>query len=117
MKSDVVKKATTVNSFVLHTLQGNITHLAVITRKTNIKSGNLKGRNWKRAEYYYSHLASLSIFLKYCKDFIRSCIRTEVDPNVVRTDRSAAESYRSCYKKHADKSLYCFFIRKSLQML
>ena len=29
--------------FVLHTLQRNITHLAVITRKTNIKLGILKG--------------------------------------------------------------------------
>ena len=36
-------KSTTVNRFVLHTLQRNITHLAVITRKTNIKLGILKG--------------------------------------------------------------------------
>ena len=52
MKFGVVNKSTTVNRFVLHTLQRNITHLAVITRKTNIKLGILKGGggNWKRAE-------------------------------------------------------------------
>ena len=38
MKFGVVNKSTTVNRFVLHTLHRNITHLAVITRKTNIKS-------------------------------------------------------------------------------
>ena len=38
-----MNKSTTVNRFVLHTLQRNITHLAVITRKTNIKLGILKG--------------------------------------------------------------------------
>ena len=46
MKFGVVNKSTTVNRFVLHT---NFTHLAVITRKTNIKLGILKGGNWKRA--------------------------------------------------------------------
>ena len=51
MKFGVVNKSTTVNRFVLHTLQRNITHLAVITRKTNIKLGYLKGGgDWKRAE-------------------------------------------------------------------
>ena len=43
MKFGVVNKSTTVNRFVLHTLQHNITHLAVITRKSNIKLGILKG--------------------------------------------------------------------------
>ena len=43
MKFGVVNKSTIVNRFVLHTLQRNITHLAVITRKTNIKLGILKG--------------------------------------------------------------------------
>ena len=43
MKFGVVHKSTTLNRFVLHTLQRNITHLAVITRKTNIKLGILKG--------------------------------------------------------------------------
>ena len=43
MKFGVVNKWTILNRFVLHTLQRNITHLAVITRKTNIKLGVLKG--------------------------------------------------------------------------
>ena len=43
MKFGVVNKSTIVNRFVLHTLQRNITHLAVITRKRNIKLGILKG--------------------------------------------------------------------------
>ena len=49
MKFGVVNKSTILNRFVLHTLQRNITQLAVITRKTNIKLGILKGGNWKRA--------------------------------------------------------------------
>ena len=49
MKFGVVNKSTTVNRFALHTLQRNITHLAEITRETNIKLGILKGGNWKRA--------------------------------------------------------------------
>ena len=53
MKFGVVNKSTTVNRFVLHTLQRNITHLAVITRKSNIKLGILKGGNWKRAELLF----------------------------------------------------------------
>ena len=51
MKFGVVNKSTILNRFVLHTLQRNITHLAVITRKTNIKLVNLKGGNWKRAVF------------------------------------------------------------------
>ena len=47
MKFGVVNKSTTVNRFVIHTLQRNITHLAVITRKTNIKLGSLKGGTGK----------------------------------------------------------------------
>ena len=50
MKFGIANKSTIVNRFVLHTLQRNITHLPVITRKTNIKLGNLKGGNWKRAK-------------------------------------------------------------------
>ena len=52
MKFGVVNKSTTVNRFVLHTLQRNITHLTVITRETNIRLGILKagggGGIWKR---------------------------------------------------------------------
>ena len=47
-----MNKSTTVNRFVLHTLQRNITQLAVITRKTNTKLVILKGGGggkWKRA--------------------------------------------------------------------
>ena len=52
MKFGVVNKSTTVNRFFLHTLQRNITHSAVITRKTNIKLGILKGGKLeKHAEY------------------------------------------------------------------
>ena len=47
MKFGAVNKSTTVNRFVLHSLQRNITHLAVITRKTNIKLGILKGGTGK----------------------------------------------------------------------
>ena len=43
MKFGVVNESTILNRFVLPTLQRNITHLAVITRKTNIKLGILKG--------------------------------------------------------------------------
>ena len=44
MKIGMVNKLTIMNRFVLHTLQRNVTHLAVITRKTNIKIDILKGR-------------------------------------------------------------------------
>ena len=43
MKIGVVNKLTILNRFVHHTLQRKITHLAIITRKTNIKLGTLKG--------------------------------------------------------------------------
>ena len=55
MKFGMVNKSTTVNRFVLHALQRNITHLAVITRKTNIKLGILKGlvsQKWKSQKKY-----------------------------------------------------------------
>ena len=53
MKFGVVNESTNVNRFFLHTLQRKITHLAVITRKTNIKLGILKGGNWKRAHFCF----------------------------------------------------------------
>ena len=52
MKFGMMNKSTTVNRFVLHILQRTITRLVVITRKTNIKFGILKGGNWKRAEFF-----------------------------------------------------------------
>ena len=42
MKFGVLNKSTVLNRFVLHTLQRNITRLAVITCKTNIKLDILK---------------------------------------------------------------------------
>ena len=48
MKFGVVNKLITVKRFVVHTLQRKITHLAVITRKTNIKLGILKGGTGKK---------------------------------------------------------------------
>ena len=51
MKIGMVNKLTIMNRFVLHTLQRNITHLAVITLKTNINIDILKGGGkWKRAK-------------------------------------------------------------------
>ena len=43
MKIGMVNKLTIINRFALHTLHRNITHLAVKTRKTNIKIDILKG--------------------------------------------------------------------------
>ena len=48
----MVNKSTTLNRFVLHTLQRNITRLAVITRKTNIKLGILKGGTGKEPKNF-----------------------------------------------------------------
>ena len=47
MKVGLMNKSTTVNCFALHTLQRNNMHLVVITRKTNIKLGILKGGTGK----------------------------------------------------------------------
>ena len=58
-----VNKSTILNKFVLHTLQRNITHLAVITRKTNKKLGIMKGGDWKRAE--------MLTVLFFCANFTR----------------------------------------------
>ena len=54
MKIGMVNKLTIMNRFVLHTLQHNITHLTVITLKTNINIDILKGgggKSEKRAEF------------------------------------------------------------------
>ena len=53
MKLGVVNKSTILNRFVLHTLQRNITHLDIITRKTNINLGILKG-DWKTATIFFA---------------------------------------------------------------
>ena len=52
MKIGVVNEWTTKNRFVLHTLQRNIKHLAVITRKTNIKRGILKRGKLEKSRFY-----------------------------------------------------------------
>ena len=54
MKIGMVNKLAIMNRFVLHNLQRNVTHLAVIARKTNIKIDVLKGGGggeWKRAYF------------------------------------------------------------------
>ena len=51
-KIDEVNKSTIVNKVVPRTLQRNITHLAVITRETNIKLGILKGVTGKEPEFF-----------------------------------------------------------------
>ena len=56
MKFGVVNKSTTLDRFVLHTLQPNVTHLAVITRKTNIKLDVLKGgRELEKSLIFFIH--------------------------------------------------------------
>ena len=57
MQFGVVNKSTTVNRFVLHILQRNITHLVVIKRRTNIKLGVLKGgrRTGKEPIFFEIH--------------------------------------------------------------
>ena len=67
MKFGVVNKSTTVNRFVLHTLQRNITHLAVITPKSNIKFGVLKkGGTGKEPEFL-----QVNFFCSLCPIFVR----------------------------------------------
>ena len=63
MNFGVVNKSTVMNRFVLHTLQHKITHLAVITRKTNIKLGILKvGKLEKsRNTFFTSQTAKIKI--------------------------------------------------------
>ena len=59
MKIGMVNKLTIMNRFILHTLQRNVTHLAVITRKTNIKIVILKGGGeWKRAQICSSYFTA-----------------------------------------------------------
>ena len=60
MRFGVVNKLTTVNKFVLHTLLRKITHLAVITRKTNIKLGILKGGELEKSPDLFFILNSVT---------------------------------------------------------
>ena len=60
MKFDVVNKSTILNRFVLHSLQRNITNLAVITRKTNKKLGILEGGKLEKSQKINIHILRLS---------------------------------------------------------
>ena len=67
MKFGVVNKSTILNRFVHHTLQRKITHLAVITRKSNIKLGILKGGTGKEPD---------------CSNYIIGVLLYEVTPKI-----------------------------------
>ena len=69
MKFGVVNKSTTLNGFVLHTLQRNITHLAVITRKTNIKRGILKWGTGKEPDCS-NYIIGVLLTPKICITFL-----------------------------------------------
>ena len=64
MKFGVVNKSTILNRFVLHTLQRNITHLAVITRKSSIKLGILKGGELEKSRTFRFQPCYLENFMK-----------------------------------------------------
>ena len=57
MKFGMVNKLTTVNRFKLYTLHRNITHLAIITRKTNIKLG-IKSQKFRQKWLFKSLILS-----------------------------------------------------------
>ena len=66
MKYDVVNKSTILSRFVLHSLQRNVTHLAVITRKTNKKLGILKkigGGTGKEPNFFRSSQSKITLKL------------------------------------------------------
>ena len=66
MKFGVLNKSTVLNRFVLHTLQRNITRLAVITRKTNIKLGILKrGELEKSHGFFHAFEIGKTIYLSF----------------------------------------------------
>ena len=69
MKFGVVNKSTTVNRFVLHTLQRNTTHLAVIIRKKNIKLSILKGGVKLEKCISFDHVATFSMLRRFFKPF------------------------------------------------
>ena len=55
---------TILNRFVLHTLQRDIMHLAVITRKTKIKLGILKGGTLEQSRLFPAYLLWISNHFK-----------------------------------------------------
>ena len=74
MKFGMVNKSTTVNRFVLHTSHRNITHLAIIRRKTNIKLGILKGGG----ELEKSQKFVQENDVKIPRKFVRECFSRDV---------------------------------------
>ena len=81
MKFGMVNKSTTVNRFVLHTLYRNITHLAIITRKTNIKLGILKGGGELEKSHngFFGNLPSgLGVFQRQKKTHFKTKYKTVV---------------------------------------
>ena len=68
MKFGVVNKSTILNRFVPHTSQFNITHLAIIARKSSIKLSILKGGNWKRARLFLEN-GALFRTIRKCGSF------------------------------------------------
>ena len=63
----MVNISTTVNRIVLHVLQRNITHLDVITRRTNIKFVILKGKvKLEKKKTFLKHF-----FVNFLKNFLK----------------------------------------------
>ena len=62
MNIGVVNKSTTVNRFVLHTLQRNTTHLAEMTSNTNMKIGIFKRGTGKEPKFYQQFFFTYVIF-------------------------------------------------------
>ena len=73
MKFGVVNKSTILNRIVLYTLQRNITRLAVITRKTNIKLGILKGGTGKEPYFFTTRFVS-QFYTLYLVTFESRCL-------------------------------------------
>ena len=71
MKFGVVNKSTILNRFVLHTLQRNFQHLAVITRKTKIKLVTLKeGKLEKSQGFLEGRTDFQKKNQKFCRPFV-----------------------------------------------
>ena len=63
MNIGVVNKSTTVNRFVLHTLQCNTTHLAEMTSNTNMKIGIFKRGAGKEPKFYQQFFSRMLFFV------------------------------------------------------
>ena len=81
MKFGVVNKSTTVNRFVLHTLQRNITHLAVITNNRT----RYFEMNWKRAANWTKSCENLGKRLKvFHNQFLKEVHHRLITPEKIR---------------------------------